>query len=101
VKHLTESRLSVEQVWDRVVELGGKDKNLVLNWLVKGRRDASPAERVLAQILQLPAVHRHTVLTRLVEYVGPVDLIHPVAHLSEAQQSLGDNDDGEANGFSI
>lgn len=100
VKHLTDSRLSVEQVWDRVAELGGKDKKLVLNWLVKGRRDASPAERVLAQILQLPGVHRQTVLARLVEYVGPADLTMPEARADEPKRGFNDGE-GDAVGSSV
>ncbi|WP_431230283.1 HNH endonuclease [Paenarthrobacter nicotinovorans] len=76
VKHLTDSRLSLEQVWDRVTELGKRDKEWVLTWLEAGRREASPAERVLAQVLQLPGVHRQNITERLKGYFTRTDFVY-------------------------
>lgn len=78
VQHFTESRLSLEQVWDRVQALNKKDKGVMLQWLVKGRRDATPLELAVSMVNQLSAVDRDSVKERLVDFVaGPVDLAMP------------------------
>jgi hypothetical protein len=92
VQHFTESRLSFEQVWDRVQALTGRDKNLVLRWIVKGHRDASPAERAVGLINQLSAVDRDAVKARLVDFVGgPVD----GAHVELPEDGIADGGSGE------
>lgn len=97
VKHLTESRLSVEQVWDRIAELNSRDKKHVLRWIVNGRRDPSPAETAVALVLQLPAVDRDAIKSRLVDYVGgPVDFALPGQSASQTIL-IEDELDGEKN----
>ena len=67
LKHLTPARLSVEQVWDRVAELGRADRAKVLAWVTAGRREATPVERAASLVFQLPAVHRDEIQKRLAE----------------------------------
>jgi hypothetical protein len=94
VQHFTESRLSFEQVWDRVQALSSRDKKLVLRWIVTGRRDASPAELAVALVNQLSAVDRDSVKARLVDYVGgPVDISFPDQAVAFAD-SPDDPDEG-------
>lgn len=92
VQHFTESRLPFERVWDRVQALGSRDKKLVLQWIVKGRREASAAEVAVALINQLSAVDRDEVKARLVDYIGgPAD----IALLDQAQVEVALGEDVE------
>lgn len=78
VQHFTESRLSVEQVWDRVAALSGKDKRQLLPWIIRGRREPTPLEQSAALVFQLPATERLVIRDRLLDFDGhgPVDFVH-------------------------
>ena len=69
VKHFTGARLTSEQVWDRVADLGNRDKVKLLTWLVKGRRDPSAVEEAASLVFQLPAVQRDEIKQRLADAV--------------------------------
>jgi hypothetical protein len=100
VQHFTESRLSFEQVWDRVQALNKKDKGVMLQWLVKGRRDASPLELAVSMVNQLSAVERDFVMERLVDFVaGRVDFAMP-GHNGPVSRPLLEeiDEDGSASG---
>lgn len=70
VKHLTGAALNEAQVWDRVVELGGKDKAKLLAWMTRGRREVTPVERAAGMLFQLPAPARDRLQQRLADLVG-------------------------------
>ncbi|KAA9154566.1 HNH endonuclease [Amycolatopsis acidicola] len=64
-KHLTGLKLDEQRVWDELTELPGRDKQIVLNWLVAGRREPSRAEKAVSHVWQLPAVQRESIEAKL------------------------------------
>jgi hypothetical protein len=69
-KHLTGVQLSAEQVWDRICELGRKEKTQLLSWIAIDRRSISSVEKVWAQYRQLPGAQREKLKQRLGEVMG-------------------------------
>jgi hypothetical protein len=61
---------SPAEVWQRVEELPPRDRVRVLAWLVRGKRDFSPAEQAFADARRLPPDERQALVNRLAGLVA-------------------------------
>ena len=64
-KHLASPRFSERQVWDEITELSRKDKQMLLAWLVAGKRQQSRVERAMSHLWQLPGAQRDEIMRHL------------------------------------
>ncbi len=61
---------SLDSVWAEVSALSGEDQARVLAWLVKGRRELTPAEKAFVSVWRLASGQRDELLSRLADEVG-------------------------------
>jgi hypothetical protein len=75
---LTEA-VAPEVVWDQIAGLPNDDKVLVLAWLVKGRRDRTPAEKAFDAASTLPPEARQALMAQLADdLVGRIKETSPM-----------------------
>jgi hypothetical protein len=61
---------TADDVWHQVADLPHRDQTRVLAWLVKGRRDLTPAEAAFVAAWRLPPEERTTFMSRLADAVA-------------------------------
>jgi hypothetical protein len=64
-RHLTGPQLTGEQVWDRITELGRKEKARLLAWMLRDARTTDKTEELWAAYRQLPGVRRDRIKQEL------------------------------------
>jgi hypothetical protein len=65
IRQHTSASLSGDQVWERIHDLGIREKRELLSWMTTDRRTVSSLERVFGEYRQLPAVEREQLTARL------------------------------------
>ncbi|MEV6827447.1 HNH endonuclease [Amycolatopsis sp. NPDC051102] len=61
---------SLTEVWQRIEELSPDDRVRVLAWMVRGKREFSPAEQAFADARRLPPAEREALMSRLAGLVA-------------------------------